>query len=254
MGEIEKSHSIFTSVTQGDIFNANPFVIRKKNDVFKTRINHLGIVKMFLQRKKTFGESLNLRNLISKFLTKEDFLKIKSGGPDVVITVANLTSMQVEYKLAKNCTYDDFCDWMWASSNVVPFMSLLQKNNAEYADGGLGNIVPVSHAIKMGATDIDVIILKAERREIKNPPIRNALELTKRAFDFMLNQIQIDDLLIGRLEGIQKNIDLNIYQPTETLTTNSLIFDPVRMTEWWSRGLRYARQNSPDCHRIKATA
>lgn len=91
-------------------------------------------------------------------------------------------------------------------------------------------------------------------REIKNPPIRNALELTKRAFDFMLNQIQIDDLLIGRLEGIQKNIDLNIYQPTETLTTNSLIFDPVRMTEWWSRGLRYARQNSPDCHRIKATA
>ncbi|MEO8962153.1 MAG: patatin-like phospholipase family protein [Ginsengibacter sp.] len=252
LGDIEKLHDIFTSVTQADIFNVNPFVINKKKDVFKTKINHLGIVKMFLQRKKTFGESLNLRNLIRKFLTKEDFLKIKSGGPDVVITVANLTRMQVEYKLAKNCSYDDFCDWMWASSNVVPFMSLLQKNNAEYADGGLGNIVPVSHAIKMGATDIDVIILKAERREINNPPVRNALELTERAFDFMLNQIQMDDLLIGQMEGIQKNVHLNIYQPQQILTTNSLIFDPLKMKEWWRHGLKYAREKSPSYQLIEA--
>lgn len=252
LGKIKKLHGIFTSVTQEDIFNVNPFTIHKEMGVFKTRINHLGILKMFMKRRKTFGESLNLRNLIKKFISKEDFLKIKNARPDVVITVANLTSMQVEYKSVKDCTYDDFCDWIWASSNVVPFMSLLQKNDFEYADGGLGNIVPVSHAIKIGATDIDVIILKAEKHEIKNPPVRNALELTKIAFDFMLNQIQIDDLLIGRLEGIQKNVNLNIYQPTETLTNNSLIFDPVKMKEWWSEGLRYARKNSPECHCIKA--
>ena len=252
LGDIEKLHDIFTSVTQSDIFNVNPFVVHKKDGVFKTKINHLGILKMFLQRKKTFGESLNLRNLIRKFLTKEDFLKIKTGSADVVVTVANMTTMQVEYKLAKNCTYDDFCDWMWASSNVVPFMSLLEKNDAEYADGGLGNIVPVSHAIKMGATDIDVIILKAERHEIKNPPVRNALELTERAFDFMLNQIQMDDLLIGQMEGIQKNVQLNIYQPPQILTTNSLIFDPQKMKEWWRHGLMYAREKNPFYQLIEA--
>ena len=250
--KIETLHSIFTSVTQSDIFNVNPFVVHKKDGAFKTQINHLGILKMFLQRKKTFGESLNLRNLIKKFLTREDFLKIKNGSADVVITVANLTTMQVEYKLAKNCTYDDFCDWMWASSNVVPFMSLLQKNNAEYADGGLGNIVPVSHAIRMGATEIDVIILKAERHEIQNPPVRNAFELTERAFDFMLNQIQMDDLLIGQMEGVQKNVQLNIYQPPQILTTNSLIFDPQKMKEWWRYGLKYAREKSPSYQFIEA--
>ena len=252
LGNMEKLQGIFTSVTQSDIFNINPFVIYKKNDVYNTRINHFGIVRMFLKGKKTFGESLNLRELIRKFLTKEDFLKMKNAGPDVVVTVANLTSMQMEYKSVKECTYEDYCDWIWASSNVVPFMSLLQKNDFEYADGGLGNLVPVSQAIKMGATDIDVIILKTENYQIKKAPVHNALELTERVFDFMLNQIQIDDMLIGRMEGLQKKVNLNIYQPPESLTDNSLIFDPIKMKEWWSTGLKYARENSPNCHCIEA--
>ena len=252
LGEIEKLHSIFTSVTQSDIFNVNPFVIYKTNDGYKTKINHFGIVKMFIEGKKTFGESLNLRNLIRKFISKEDFSKMKNAGRDVVVTVSNLTSMQMEYNSVKNCNYEDYCDWIWASSNVVPFMSLLQKNDFEYADGGLGNLVPVSHAIEMGATDIDVIILKTEKYKIKKPPVHNALELIESVFDFMLNQIQIDDMLIGRMEGLQKNVNLNIYQPPESLTDNSLIFDPVKMKEWWSSGLKYARENSPNCHCIKA--
>jgi predicted patatin/cPLA2 family phospholipase len=252
LGETEKLHSIFTTVTQEDIFNINPFIVSKKNGVFKTSINHFGIISMFLKKKKTFGESLGLRELIRKFLNEEDFLRIKNVGTDVVVTVANLTTMEVEYKSVKNCNYEDFCDWVWASSNVVPFMSLLQKENCEYGDGGLGNNVPVSRAIAMGATEIDVIVLKTEKHEIKNPPVRNALELTERAFSFMLNQIQIDDVTIGRMEGLQKDITLNFYQPTETLTANSLIFDPAKMKEWWRIGLQYARENSPDCYCIKA--
>ena len=142
---------------------------------------------------------------------------------------------------------------MWGSSNVVPFMSLLEKNGFEYADGGLGDIVPVSKAIAMGATEIDIIILNTEKRSIKNPPVRNAMELTIRAFDFMLTQIESDDLLIGRMEGIQNNVQLNIYQPPENLTNNSLIFDAVKMKEWWAYGLKYARENSPTYKQIKST-
>lgn len=252
LGETEKLHTIFTTVKQEDIFNINPFIISKKNGEFKTSINHFGIVRMFIKQKKTFGESLNLRELIRKFLTNEDFLEIKSAAFDVVITVANLTTMQVEYKSIKNCTYEDFCDWIWASSNVVPFMSLLQKDDSEYGDGGFGNNVPVSRAIMMGATDIDIIVLRNEKDEVKNPPVRNALDLTERAFNFMLNQIQVDDLAIGRMEGLQKEVTLNFYQPQETLTANSLIFDPAKMKEWWRIGLQYARENSPDCFCVEA--
>jgi len=254
IGKIETLYNVFTSISQSDIFNVNPFVIHKENGVYKTRINHLGTIKMFLEGKKTFGESHNLRNLIKNILTNEDFIKIKDSEVDVVITIANLTRMLLEYKSIKECSYDDFCDWMWGSSNVVPFMSLLEKDGFEYADGGLGDIVPVSKAIAMGATEIDIIILDTERRSIKNPPVRNAMELTIRAFDFMLNQIENDDLLIGRMEGIKNNVQLNIYQPPENLTNNSLIFDAVKMKEWWAYGLKYARENSPCCKQIKPPA
>ena len=253
IGKIQALYNVFTSITQSDIFNVNPFVIHKENGIYKTKINHLGTIKMFLEGKKTFGESRNLRNLIKNILTNEDFMKIKDSEADVVITIANLTRMLLEYKSIKECSYDDFCDWMWGSSNVVPFMSLLEKNGFEYADGGLGDIVPVSKAIAMGATEIDIIILNTEKRSIKNPPVRNAMELTIRAFDFMLTQIESDDLLIGRMEGIQNNVQLNIYQPPENLTNNSLIFDAVKMKEWWAYGLKYARENSPTYKQIKST-
>ena len=253
IGKIQALYNVFTSITQSDIFNVNPFVIHKENGIYKTKINHLGTIKMFLEGKKTFGESRNLRNLIKNILTNEDFMKIKDSEADVVITIANLTRMLLEYKSIKECSYDDFCDWMWGSSNVVPFMSLLEKNGFEYADGGLGDIVTVSKAIAMGATEIDIIILNTEKRSIKNPPVRNAMELTIRAFDFMLTQIESDDLLIGRMEGIQNNVQLNIYQPPENLTNNSLIFDAVKMKEWWAYGLKYARENSPTYKQIKST-
>ena len=253
IGKIQALYNVFISITQSDIFNVNPFVIHKENGIYKTKINHLGTIKMFLEGKKTFGESRNLRNLIKNILTNEDFMKIKDSEADVVITIANLTRMLLEYKSIKECSYDDFCDWMWGSSNVVPFMSLLEKNGFEYADGGLGDIVPVSKAIAMGATEIDIIILNTEKHSIKNPPVRNAMELTIRAFDFMLTQIESDDLLIGRMEGIQNNVQLNIYQPPENLTNNSLIFDAVKMKEWWAYGLKYARENSPTYKQIKST-
>jgi len=249
--QVERIREIFTSVSQNDIFNINPFLIQRRNGTYETSINHAGILKMFLRGRKTFGESLNLRKLIGKILTEADFELIKKGRPDVIITVSNISFNRVEYKSLKECGYEDFCDWIWASANVIPFMSLLTKNGLEYADGGLGNVVPLFRAIEMGATEVDVIVLKSVSPVIKKKPAQNALELTTRAFDFMLNQIETDDITIGRMEGIQHHVTLNFYQPTEDLTTNSLIFEPEKMKQWWVNGYEYAKQNNPRCRTIK---
>lgn len=245
IGEIDKLKEVFTTVTQDDIFNNCPFLIQKKRGVYKTKINHLGIVKMFLEGKKTFGESENLRDLIFKTITESDFEKIQHN--DVHITVSNLNTMGVEYKEAKDCTYNDFCEWVWASASLVPFMSLVTKNGYEYADGGMGNIVPIYQAIQKGATELDIIVLKTNENQVNKLPIRNALDLTSRVFSFMLNQIVTDDLIIGRLEGLNKRIKLNFYYSKKELTTNSLIFDPVQMAEWWEYGYSIGKENCPDC-------
>src|SRR6185369_15651355 len=56
IGEIAKLKTVFTTVTQDDIFNNCPFVLKKTGGVYKTKINHLGILQMFLEGKKSFGE------------------------------------------------------------------------------------------------------------------------------------------------------------------------------------------------------
>ncbi len=248
IGEIEKLKVVFTSTTQKDIFNNCPFLLKKVKGVYKTKINHLGILEMFLNGKKTFGESENLRTLIFKNITETDFERIRKN--DVIITVSNLNTMGVEYKEAKDCTYYDFCEWIWASASLVPFMSLVCKNGFEYADGGMGNIVPIYQAIQKGATDLDIIVLKANENTKRRLPVRNALDLTTRVFSFMLNQIVTDDLIIGRLEGQNKKIKLNFYYPEEDLINNSLIFDPEQMQKFWDYGYLVGKKNNPECRVI----
>ncbi len=246
IGEIEKLKKVFTSVSQDDIFNNCPFLLKKKAGVYKTKINHLGILQMFLEGKKSFGESVNLRTLIFKNISEEDFEKIKKKN--VIVTVSNLNTLEVEYKQAKDCTYYDFCEWIWASSSLAPFMSLVTKNGFEYADGGMGNVVPIYQAIQNGATELDIIVLRnIETTKKKNLPVRNALDLTSRVFSFMLNQIVTDDLIIGKLEGLNKKVKLNFYYPDKELTSNSLIFDPVLMKQWWDYGYEMGKKSNPQC-------
>lgn len=244
IGKIDKLKAVFTAVTQDQIFNIDPFIIKKKDGIVKTTINHLGILKMFLKKRMTFGESENLRNLIKKTISRVDYENIQNSGRDVIVTVSNLTKMTVEYKLAKEHSYEDYCDWIWASTSLVPFMSLVTKNGNDYADGGMGDLIPIYEAIQRGATDIDVIVLKSDRNLLQAPAIHNALDLTYRIFGFMLNQIGLDDLTIGKLEGLNKKVKLNFYHPLDALTSNSLIFDPEQMKHWWDLGYKCGEENA----------
>ncbi|MBD8490511.1 patatin-like phospholipase family protein [Echinicola sp. CAU 1574] len=252
--EIDKIKKVYTSVKQEDIFSTCPFIITKENDKYKTRINHWGIVKLFIRGTKTFGDSNNLLKLIKKNISKSDFRQMKANHSDIVVTVSNLSTNQVEYKSIKESNYEDFCDWIWASSNMVPFMSLLEKNNMEYADGGMADLVPISESIRRGATELDIIVLKTNHPRSAKRPTKNAMELTTRTFDFMLNQISNDDILIGKLQGSENQVKLNFYYPPKSLTENSLIFNPEEMKKWWEEGYNFAKSFDPVCKCIEPTS
>lgn len=250
IGEISKLKAIYTSVNQKSIFSRNPFVIKKKNDEFKIKMNHLNILMGFLKGSRTFGESKALRQLILKTLTPEFFEQMKEQSAEVVVTVSNISLGHVEYKSLKDFNREDFCDWIWASANMIPFMSLVRKNGFDYGDGGLGNIVPISEAINRGASDVDVIVLKTEKQHQKKP-VENALELTTRVFDFLLDQIIRNDVALGKLRSKHEHVNLNFYHPPEMLTKNSLIFDTKQMKKWWDLGFDYAQKTNPYCKRIE---
>ncbi|EAQ41630.1 patatin family protein [Polaribacter sp. MED152] len=238
---LDELKHLYTNVNQSTIFNSNPFKIKKVSGEKVININHFGMLRNFLKGRKTFGESKNLRRLIKKNVTKEMFEKIKERNKEIVVTVSNLTANQIEYKSSNDCTYDDFVDWIWGSCNYVPFMSILEKDRQQYADGGFGSLVPIREAILRGATEIDAIILETEVSQFNRLPSKNPFSLLFDVFDFMLTHVERHNITIGKLAANNKNVKLNLYYTPTVLTTNSLVFDEVLMRKWWKSGYKYAK-------------
>lgn len=253
-GKLNTAKKAFTTATQKNIYKVCPFLIKKEGPGnYSTSINHWGIIKMFLRREKTFGDSTNLRKFIGKYFLEDDFKKIKNTGKKVIVTVSNLTNEVVEYKSSDDCEYEEFCDWMWASANVLPFMSLLVKNGKEYGDGGFGAAIPIQKAINEKATWIDVIALRPVKKIKSNPPSDDVFDILTKTFDFVLNQISLDDLLIGQLEAKDRQVDINYYYTPRILSDQVFIFDPEQMSDWWKEGRAMGKKSTPatQCLRFK---
>ena len=172
--------------------------------------------------------------------------EIRSSEKEIVVTVSNLTTNRIEYKSNKDCTYEDFCDWIWGSCNYVPFMSLLEKDHCQYADGGFGTLVPIREAILRGATEIDAIILETEIPLINRLPAKNPFSLLFDVFGFMLTHVERHNITIGKLAAKNKDVQLNLYYTPTVLTTNSLVFDQKIMRKWWKSGFNYAKSKNEE--------
>ncbi|MCH7785359.1 MAG: patatin-like phospholipase family protein [Bacteroidetes bacterium] len=245
LDKVKKIKKVFTSVNQSSIFSNCPFVIKKERfGSMQISVNHFNVFKNFLRGKKTFGESQNLRKLIAKIITEQEFQDLKSSIIDVVVTVSNLSLNKVEYKSINDFNYNDFCDWIWISCNYTPFMSLVKKGGCEYADGGFGNMVPIEEAIKRGATIVDVIILETEVVYYNRMPSKNVFSLITNMHAFMANRIEKQNIRIGKFTAAHKDVIINLYYTPTVLTTNSLIFDNKLMTQWWQSGYDFAKQKN----------
>jgi predicted patatin/cPLA2 family phospholipase len=241
LGRLKDLKKIYTNVNQKSIFSNSPFKIKKIAGEKVVSIRHLNTLWNFINGRKTFGESKNLHRLIKRNITQEMYSEIREKNKEVVVTVSNLTTNQIEYKSINDCTYDDFCDWIWGSCNYVPFMSVLEKDSCQYADGGFGSLVPIREAILRGATEIDAIILETEVTQINRIPAKNPFSLLFDVFDFMLTHVERHNITIGKLAAKNKGIKLNLYYTPTVLTTNSLVFDEILMRKWWKSGYQYAK-------------
>lgn len=251
LGKVEKIKQIYTSVNQSSIFSIRPFLIKQKHGHQNISINHLNVIRNFLRGSKTFGESHNLKTLISETFTKAEFEALKATEKDIVVTVSNLSLNEVEYKSIRDYDYEDFIEWIWISCNYTPFMSLVKKNGCEYADGGLGSMVPIEEAVKRGATEVDAIILQTEVTHFNRLPSKNAFSLITNLFAFMLDRIENQNIRIGKFAAANNDAILNFYYTPSVLTTNSLIFDKEKMTAWWESGFEFAKNQNKELNQIE---
>lgn len=245
LGNIETIKKIYTTVTQEDVFNVSPFYTKEVNGSYFKSLDRYAILRNLLKGHLTFGESENLRKLIFKSLSKEEFEKLRQLKKKIIVTVSNLTQQKVEYYNSVDCNYEDFCNWMWASANAVPYMSVYEHNGYQYADGGFGNFVPINSVLENDVTEIDVIVLESENEIHNLPKAHNPFSLLMQTISFMGSRISMKDRIIGKLMSMNRQIDLRVYFTPRQLTDNPFIFKPELLAQWWEDGLEYARNNEP---------
>lgn len=251
LNKIDKIKAVYTSVNNDSIFDVCPFVIKEKHGTQNIAINHFTVILNFIRGSKTFGESQNLRTLITKTFTEDEFLQLKKSSKDIVVTVSNLSLNQVEYKSLNDFDYEAFCDWIWISCNYTPFMTLVKKNGCEYADGGLGSMIPIEEAINRGATEVDAIILQTEITQLNRMPSKNPFSLLTNMFSFMLDRIESQNIKIGKFVAAHNNVIINFYYAPTVLTTNSLIFNKDKMTKWWQDGYNFAKFKNQEVSQLE---
>ena len=133
---------------------------------------------------------------------------------------------------------------MWASGSATPFMSVVEKNGYDYADGGLLRFVPLLEAIQFGATEIDAIILMEEVNSDKIEKVRNVLHLMSKMIKlFLLSRKREDSDLVKLHKAIDddREIKLNLYYTPRKMTNNPYIFDTETMKSWWDEGYEMAK-------------
>ena len=242
LGKVETIKRAYTNVTQESIFDNCPFLIKQQGRVKRIKIHHFNVLKNFIRGRKTFGESNNLRKLLTEYFSITDFQLLKNEKKEVVVCVSNLSTNRVEYKRLHDFEYEDFLDWIWISCNYVPFMSLVVKDHCEYADGGLGSVIPIEEAVRRGATHVAALLLDTEFQQTNRVPSRNPFEALSSVFGFISDKIEQQNLHIGNLVANDYGAKLRIFYTPRILTRNSLVFDRHQMTQWWEEGFDFAKK------------
>jgi NTE family protein len=129
----------------------------------------------------------------------------------------------------------NFIDWVLASASFPVFLKPIEIDGKLWSDGGLKNVTPLGEAIRLGATEIDVITTSNiwESSNWTSDTKRAIPDQALRSLDLMNEQIIRNDIqLVGLKNDLAvinpkyKRVKVRIVMPEKSLAENSLEFDP----------------------------
>lgn len=252
--EWDKLKEAYTSVTQKDIIDRKwykpaPFTKQGK-------INILAVMYALICGKPTLATSNSLKKLIDKFLSEEEFARLRELNKEVSVGCQNLkeTPSKVHYFNSMNCEFEDFKDWVWISANAPFVLSMVHKewtddkgltHMGHWTDGGLTELTPIRELYKAGCKKIDVIIHRpVPTEDLETSSVKDLIHNINKSIEAMRFDIEFENLLESARVYSKRNAEVTFYFLPRELTNNSLLFDKKQMTEWWEEGYATAYDES----------
>lgn len=208
-----------------------------------------GLENRKVWKKRTWGNILSAffeesiydaSPLFSLVRSSLDVKAVAASGKKVVVGAVALDDG--EYRSALG-TDPNFVDWVLASSSFPVFFQPLRIGTKTWSDGGLRNVTPLGEAIRLGATEIDVVMCSNPDLPSKwDPKGKKAIETALRAIDLMGDEIVRTDLQVAGLKndladsGGFRRVGIRVIQPSKALASNPLDFSPGPIREMMAIG------------------
>ncbi len=225
---VERLKTYYTSVENKDIWKFNPFNKNGSTNYIKALYREI--------LGKSWGDIGNLRNLIYRWFSKEEFNTIRSSSVEIIACCVDMTNGRKLYISSKDVDYEIFVDAMMASSSVPVYSSPVIINGYECLDGGVLEVTALQKAIDMGCTHIDVIVHRPKEFHNTGWKSKGGLSHLERTLEVMNFEISEGDLVTDSKHKIVINYIFTPYN----LTDNSLIFNKDDMIEWQKLGYQTA--------------
>jgi predicted acylesterase/phospholipase RssA len=247
----------YTSVTDESIFDKKwyrPHVFNKEGKLNVMSVFYVLINRMFGRKTSlnTLATTNNMRKLIDKFLSEEDYNTIKNLNKEVVVAAVNINEFPPDVHYFSSCdeTFEDFKDWTWASANAPFVTTLLEKKwfdeedkkwyMGEWTDGGLNELAPFDYVLQKGIKEVDIIMHRAKPiKEKERKLTEDLLENVERSIAAMRYDIEFEDgKLLEDIARFAKDngVKITVYWLPRKLAPNSLVFDKQTMLKWYEEG------------------
>lgn len=164
-----------------------------------------------------------------------DLKKLRTSGKKLRIGAVSFTTGKYRSVTEQQ---ENIIDWIMASSAFPVFFPMQHIENEYWTDGGVIDIAPLSEVIRMGATEIDIILCSPidVGHYFGQPGI---IKQMMRNIDIMSSEILRNDL--EARSSIADGAKIRVFMPTIPLTSNALEFDPARIKRMYEVGRTVAK-------------
>lgn len=164
LGDFKDLIEAYTTVTNDQVYKEYPFNKKGDIDVFK-------VVKRSWQGYSTIGDMSPMLRLVRKWLTHDDYKRLRESGKTAIVAVLNVTTGLVEYKSSDDHDYWEFCSYIAAASCPELLGNIWTIDDWEYSDAGLATLVPILKALDFNPTVLDIFTHREFKRNIRNGKI-----------------------------------------------------------------------------------
>ena len=118
-----------------------------------------------------------LKKLMEQYFSEE---KIRQSNVDFGVVTVELSTLTPHYVYIDDMKPGQLIDYVMASSSLFPALHSYKIEGREFIDGGYADVMPVSMAVKKGATEIIAVYLRGvgllDHKTLKNTPNLTIIE------------------------------------------------------------------------------